>query len=200
MDLGKIREDILTFVRSSYPDMQVRVEPWSEDPSKIALFFIEKKFEPIYPLQRYHYLCHKIPKDYQDRELANTIWFELAPGESPEDLRYPDEELIEEITPDVMKCVIAAQILEALDDVMCPVDGDTPREKCHGDYRHTRPILLERRFTEDEFFDVFHVLMAQGGNCDCEILFNIAKGSRLATEYWSARAEGRKPVDSHRSG
>jgi hypothetical protein len=65
MDLGKIREDILNFVRSSYPDMQVRVEPWSEDPSRTALFFIEKKFELLYPLQRYHYLCNNIPQEYQ---------------------------------------------------------------------------------------------------------------------------------------
>jgi hypothetical protein len=29
--------------------------------------------------------------------------------------------------------------------------------------------------------------MAQGGYCDCEILFNVAGGSRFAAEYWSKR-------------
>jgi len=195
-DLKQLESDILEFVRDSYPDMQVRAEAWAEDPAKTALYFIESKFGLIYPAQRYHYLNHLIPADYQEKYLAGSIWFELAPGERPEDLLYPDEELIEEITPDVMKCVSAARIFEALDDEMCPSDGSALRAICWGDYRTSRPLLLARGFTEDELFEVFHVLMAQGGYCDCEILFNVAKESRFAAKYWRSRA-GSRAGDSH---
>jgi hypothetical protein len=177
--------------------MTIRVEPWAEDKTRTAIYFVDPKFARIYPLQRYHYLSHLIPAEYQERHLQNTVWFELAPGEKPEQLRYPDEELIAEIAPDVMKCVQAARVFEALDDLFCPKDPAQPRAQCHGDYRHTRPILLSRGFTEEELFDVFHVLMAKGGFCDCEILFNAAEGSRLAAEYWQARAEGRAAPDPH---
>jgi hypothetical protein len=197
MDHESLRSNILSFVRTSYPQMEVRVVPYPEDPSKTAIYFIEPKFALIYPAQRYHYLSHLIPADFKDRHLADTVWFELAPGESPEDLRYPDPDLIDEITPHVMKCVLASHAFEALDDILCPVPDCAPRQHCYGDYRHAKSILLSRGFTEDELFDVFHVLIAQGGNCDCEILFNVAETSRLAAQYWKARAEGRKPYDPH---
>jgi len=57
--------------------------------------------------------------------------------------------------------------------------------------------VLARRFQQDELFDVFHVLMAQGGYCDCEILLNAAESSRLKSEYWRARADQVTPYDPH---
>jgi hypothetical protein len=195
VDLRQLESDILAFVRDSYPDMQVRAEPWPEDPSRTALYFVDSRFALIYPAQRYHYLTHLIPADYQEKYMADSVWFELAPDEKPQDLQYPDEELIADVTPDVMKCVSATRFFEALDDEMCPPDGSAARAICWGDYRASRPILLGRGFTEEELFDLFHVLMAQGGYCDCEILFNVAKESRFAAEYWRARAEGRGSDD-----
>ena len=52
-------------------------------------------------------------------------------------------------------------------------------------------------FTQDELFDVFHVLMDKGGYCDCEILYNAAEESRLKAEYWRARAAELEPYDPH---
>jgi hypothetical protein len=153
--------------------MEIRVELWEQDRSRIAIYFTDPKFALIYPLQRYHYLTHLIPGPYQEAHLATSIWFELAPGEKPEDLRYPDEELIEDITADVMKCARAAKVFEALDDVLCPIEKSADRQSCYGDFRHAKKILLSRGFAEDELFDVFHVLMAKGGFCDCEILYNV---------------------------
>ncbi|HYM00833.1 MAG TPA: DUF2695 domain-containing protein, partial [Blastocatellia bacterium] len=194
----QIQADILGFARVSYPQMQVRVEPWAEDATKLALYFVEEKFASLYPAQRYHYLSHLIPQDYLEQHLADSIWFELAPGENPEDLHYPDEDLIAEITPDVMDCLAGTSFFEGLDDAFCPVEPEAARAACYGDYRGSRAVLEAEGFAEeDELFDIFHVLMAKGGYCDCEILYNVAKGSRLAGEYWRARAEGLKPYDPH---
>jgi hypothetical protein len=187
MDPALIAAEIRAFVAPSYPDMEVKVEPWSEDPTRLAIYFRAAKFALIYPQQRYHYLSHLIPPEYLETKLKSSVWFELAPGESPGDLEYPDEELIASISPDVMKCVNGARIFEALDDTMCPVDPSAPRAECWGDYRVAKPILLSRGFKADELFDVFHVLMAKGGYCDCEILYQVAPGSRLAREYWQKR-------------
>lgn len=193
----QIQTDLLRFVRSSYPEMEITVAPWDEDPSRLAVTFVEAKFSLLLPMQRYHYLAHLIPSDYQEAHLKETVWFELAPGERPEDLVYPDEALIEAITPDVMKVVSAARALDALDDALCPEDKTQERAACYGDFRNVREILLQRGFTEQELPDVFHVFMAQGGYCDCEILYNVASNSRLSAEYWQARADGRPPYDPH---
>lgn len=197
VNLQQLEADIRDFVRRAYPTIEVRVEPWRADPTRPAVYFTEAQFASLYPAQRYHYLRNLIPADYYERHLAETEWFELAPGERPEDLEYPDPEVIADITPDVMRCLFGARIFEALDDVLCPADESHPRRQCHGDYRHARTVLLARGFREDELFDVFHVLMARGGYCDCEILFNAVETSRLKAEYWRARGEGIEPKNPH---
>ena len=197
MNLQQLETDIRGFVRQAYPDIEVRVEPWAGDPRRPAVYFTEARFAPLYPAQRYHYLRQFIPEDYYLRHLADTEWFELAPGERPEDLDYPDAELIEDIAPDVMRVLLGSGVFQALDDALCPADPAAPRRPCHGDYRHARAMILARGFREDELFDVFHVLMARGGYCDCEILYNAAEESRLKAEYWRARAEEIEPYDPH---
>jgi len=132
--------------------------------------------------------------------LTDTIWYELAPGGKPEHLRYPDDVLTAAITADVMRCSAGARVLEALDDVMCPTEAGAERTGRHGDFRISREIFLARGFKPDDLFDVYHVLMAQGGCCDCEILYNVTESSRLKAEHWRARADDRHPPDPHAEG
>ena len=197
MDLHKLEEDIRGFVSADYPNIEIRDEAWADDPRHIAMYFVEEKFALLYPAQRYHYLRHLIPQSFYDQHLADTEWFELAPGEQPEDLEYADNELIDDITPDVMRVLRGAKVFDALDDALCPENAAVARKQCFGDYRNARSILLARGFKEKELFDVFHVLMALGGYCDCEILYNAVESSRLKAEYWRARAENIEPYDPH---
>ncbi|HEU0300882.1 MAG TPA: DUF2695 domain-containing protein [Longimicrobium sp.] len=184
------------FLDRAYPGIEIRAEPFADDPSRTALSFRHDLFAGLYPLQRYHYLVHHIPRDFFDRHLARTVWFELAPGESPEDLRYPDPELVEEIAPDVMRVLQGSGFLRALDLAFCPDPPALPA-RCHGDFRVSRALLLEHGFAPDDDFDVFHVLMARGAYCDCEILYNAMEDSRLKARYWEARAKGQLPPDPH---
>lgn len=197
LTLEQLVADLRRFITPSYPDIDIRAMPWERDSTRTAIYFTDPNFALIYPYQRWHYLTHLIPADYQKAHLDNSVWFELAPGEKPEDLQYPDEELINSITPDVMRCLNGARFFEMLDHAMCPEDPAAERATCWGDYRHSRPILVKSGFKEEEFFDVFHVLMRRGGFCDCEILYNVVERSRLKSEYWIARSQGRKPHDPH---
>ena len=93
--LAKIESDVREFVRASYPARIVHAKYWAKDTSRIALFFEDERFRGLYPRQRYHYLVHLIPRDYYDPFLANTVWFELTPGERLEDVKEnPNEELL----------------------------------------------------------------------------------------------------------
>jgi hypothetical protein len=56
-----------------------------------------------------------------------------------------------------------------------------------GDFRVAKSILATKGFFESEYFDVFSVLMAQGGYCDCEIFYNVAESSEFARRYWANR-------------
>lgn len=87
----------MRFTRAAYPGIAISVEPWKRDPTRLAISFVESKFTDLYPAQRYHQLVHLIPQDFSQEYLVNTVWFELAPGESADDLRYPDDQTIEKI-------------------------------------------------------------------------------------------------------
>jgi hypothetical protein len=196
----RLASDLRDMLQQAYPDIQVRAELWSENPTRTAIYFVESRFALLYPRQRYHYLSHLIPKEFYDRELTNTVWFELAPGESPHELDYPDEAMIEDITPAVMSCVTASGFFEALDEAFCPRVPSESAVQCHGDFRLSKQLLSAHGFKPDEFSDVLHVLMSQGGYCDCEILYNVAEQSRLRSEYWKARASGLEPQDPNAVG
>lgn len=191
--LAKIEFDIRGFVRASYPEMVVRAEYWAKDPSRIALFFIDERFRTLYPRQRYHYLVHLIPKDYYDSTLADTVWFELTPEERPEMVEDdPDEELIVSITRDVVGALQEKGFFAALDEMLCPKSSATKAQTCAGDFRYAKQALQLCGFEESEWSDVFHVLMAQGAFCDCEILCNAATESRLKTQRWQRRSHGER--------
>ena len=105
MSDSAVISELKGFLADSYPDISIKIEPWRDDPSRDAIFFEHEKFAVLYPMQRYHYLIHSIPEDFYVKHLSEAVWVELAPGESIEDLQYPDEELIESISPDVMRAL-----------------------------------------------------------------------------------------------
>jgi len=189
MRLSKIESDIRGFVRASYPEMIVRAEYWEQDPSRIALFFIDERFKGLYLRQRYHSLVHLIPRNYYDSILADTRWFELAPDERPEEIEDdPDEQFIESITADVMGVLQKKGFFAALDEVFLSEGDPVHPRTCFGDFRHAKQTLQLCGFEELDWSDVFHVLMGQGAFCDCEILYNAAVESRLKARYWKRRS------------
>jgi hypothetical protein len=173
---------LLCLLRERYSAIEVEITPWEKDPRRLAIRFIESSFAGLYQRQRHHQLMHLIPTELFERELSTSNWFELAPGERPEDLLPEDEELTKDIAP----AVLARQrVFEALDDLLCPAYEQAPREACARDFRHARRILEARGHDAEAQFDVFHVLMARGGFCDCEILTNVADASRFRERFWS---------------
>jgi hypothetical protein len=182
--LARIESDLRRFVHAAYPEMVVRAEYWSHAPSRIALFFIEPSFRDLYPGQRYHSLVHLIPEDYCRTNLVDSVWFELAPGEDPESIQYPDEELIAAIKPEVLKTLQAYGFFTALDELLYPNPAGSSRRECSGDFRHSKHVLEKCGIAQPDWSDVFHVLMDEGAFCDCEVLYNAAPESRLRAHYW----------------
>jgi hypothetical protein len=109
----------------------------------------------------------------------------------------PDRELIVSITPDVMKCLERSSFFDRLDDLLCPRDDSHHREDCCGDYKLSESILRTSGFEPSEFADIFAVLRAKGGFCDCEILYNASESNRLKAKYWRGRTERAEPRRSH---
>lgn len=182
--LATIESDLQCFLHPAYPEMVVRAERWSRDPSRIALYFIDERFRNLYPRQRYHYLVQLIPDDYYRAHLADSVWFELTPGEDPESIEPPDEDLIAAIKPDVLALLQRCGFFTKLDELLYPTDAGSRRQECSGDFHHSRLVLKTCGIPEPDWSDVFHVLMGEGAFCDCELLYNIAPESRLRADHW----------------
>jgi hypothetical protein len=101
-----------------------------------------------------------------------------------------DSDLINSITPDVMTCLRRSLFFERLDDLLFPKEDSHPREVCIGNYELSKRVLEASDFDSDDWQDIFNVLRAKGGCCDCEILYNVAESSRMKSEYWKSRGDG----------
>ncbi len=176
-----LEKELFEYIKVSYPNIEINVID-EEDESR-HLYFIEEKFALLFPMQRYHYLIHLIPNEFYNKHLSNTIWHELAPNENVEELDYHDEETIESIKSDVLG------IIEKKTDFIEQLDFQFSGQnyKCYGDFSHSKKILTNLTFTDEEQFDIFHVFMSEGGYCDCEILYNIFKNTNYSKKYWEKR-------------
>ena len=113
------------------------------------------------------------------------------------DLDISGSEQIASITPDVMTCLGNLGFFEKLDNLFCPTDTSRESQRCGGNYEVSKSILTSQGFSEADIEDVCAVLAAQGGCCDCEVLYNVAETSRLKTEYWRAQVEGAGTPNHH---
>lgn len=198
MNPNSIESELSELLKRRLADIRITVEASGQNGAGPTVTFVSSAFAGLYVSQRYHLLIHAIPALFVEKNLREFKWFELAPGESPEDLVYPDDESICEITDDVMDSLEGRNFFGALDDALYPSDLEMPARLCHGNFANAEAILIAKGFKESEHFDIFHVLMARGGYCDCEILYNAVETSRLKADYWKAQAAGGKAYDPHR--
>jgi hypothetical protein len=99
------------------------------------------------------------------------------------------DEFIKAISDDVMRSLTTRGFFEELDNRFRPKDDAVPRAVCDHSYTISESVLAERGFHAEDLDDIFDVLRAKGGVCDCEILYNAVEESRLKAEYWKARAK-----------
>ncbi len=175
------------FLAEHYPDMLIEVKTKGGSTGEREVWFVEEGFRDLYPMQRYHYLMHLIPEQFYKEELSGAIWHECAPGEDPNDLMFPDEDLVQNIASSVLGVLHNCSFFQRLDATMCTVAERYGAPQCEGDFAQAKKVLSECGRPEPDFFDIFHVLMGQGAYCDCEILCNVTETSEFRRRYWHER-------------
>ncbi len=108
-----------------------------------------------------------------------------------------DDELVNDITPDVLAVLGREKFFERLDDRFCPIDASQKRSLCQNSFEISTSVLHDIGFDSEEIRDVIEVLHANGACCDCEVLYNVAEESRLKSGYWKARAMNIEPYSPH---
>ena len=183
-----LASELTKYIAPRFEDIQVQVSSGGHRSRRLARFVTEG-FRNLYPLQRYHQLIHLVPEDFLNKHLKNTRWVELAPGESEEELKFPDDKLVKKISKNVLRVLTERGFFEQLDDTMLVEAQADGTAKCSGGFALSKDILHGSGFPETDYFDVFHVLMAKGAFCDCEILYNVAEESNLRKRYSIAHSK-----------
>jgi hypothetical protein len=65
-----------------------------------------------------------------------------------------DDNLINDIGDEVMRCLVAASFFGQLDDLLCSTDGERAVETCRRDFALTESILRRSGFDSDDAVDV----------------------------------------------
>lgn len=181
MTTTALQIQLYEFIKSAYPNIYIQVIDNSDN--QRSIYFIEEKFVPLYPKQRFHYLLHLIPENFYEENLKDAIWYELAPHENPGDLDYHDDETIEAIKDTILDVLQnKTNFIEALDNIFVE-----QKINCRGNFSYSKEILSQLDFSQEDQFDIFHVLMGEGAFCDCEILYNIFRDSKYANNYWTKK-------------
>ena len=99
-----------------------------------------------------------------------------------------DEELAQDIYPDIMRVLSHRQFFQKLESAVFP-DGDE-RRVCNHSYELTTALLVAEGFDEPEREDILSVFHHHGGCCDCEILYNVdEREDGRKAKYWRKRSE-----------
>lgn len=166
----KLQKAILKELQETFPNIDVSVTSWEEDPSRQAITFVDASFIKQYPLQRYRNLLRAFSEGFFEEHLQNTIWFELAPDEKKEDLDMPpDQETIERVKLGVLESLNEHRFFHALADIM----GSDPKKTCHNDFAYSKRLLMNMGLSESDQYIFLHVFLYMKANCDCEILTRV---------------------------
>jgi len=112
---------------------------------------------------------------------------EFALSDPPIDDQYDHEQFVSDIAPNVLGVLKKTRFFDLLDDRFCPADHSQEPVKCGHSFDVSKGILADSGMDEEDIQDVIDVFHSQGACCDCEVLYNVAKESRLRARYWKAR-------------
>ncbi len=99
-----------------------------------------------------------------------------------------DQELGDDIAPDVLRVLNNRRFFEALEIAVFP-GGDSGPRQCEHSFVRTEALLIRLGFSEDEREDILVVFKSHGGFCDCEVLYNVDdREDSPKSRYWRTKA------------
>ena len=162
----RIRKKLLEILEPHLPGIEVEVgqaKRWN----RLTLTFRHERFGPLLPEQRFRSVLQMIPTEFYEGELRGAVWFELAPGETQEDiLRARRSEDLADDEPAIAKRLFEVGFFAALETAL----GPGPVETCGGDFTEVAKVLTAQGVVEAEQHDACLVFIRQGAYCDCDVL------------------------------
>jgi hypothetical protein len=103
-------------------------------------------------------------------------------------LDQEEQDFVDEIATEVLEILNHLQFFQKLESRVFP-DGDSGARNCDHSYRHTESILQADNIPSKMQEFILIACKAQGGFCDCEILYNVDDREDCPrAQYWRAKS------------
>lgn len=175
-----IKQQLHTFLEPTFSGIDIDVAH-SPRWNRLALTLTHADFARWLPEQRFKKIVQRIPPDFFEEQLAGAVWFELAPGQTQDDLlqtRRSQDVAVDE--PKLARALFDKGFFDALKTAL----GESPIETCGGDFSETHQVLAKAGQAGDGLRDTCLMFILNQAYCDCEVL--LAAGPALAKRYDSS--------------
>ena len=170
-------EKLLEALEPHLPGIEVEVDR-SQRWQRMTVTFRHRKFAALLPEQRFRTVLQLLPAELYEKDLRGAVWFELAPGETPEDVTQARRSQdVAEAEPRIADRLRKVAFFEALSRAL----GESPIEACTGDFAVSRRVLSDNGIVGEQQRDACLVFIRQGAYCDCEVL--LTAGPALTRLY-----------------
>jgi hypothetical protein len=161
-----IRGQLLELLSPVFPGIEVSVEH-SQRFKRMVLTFVHPAFGRWLTEQRFRFVLQRIPPEFFEKHLRGAVWFELAPGETTEDvMKSPRSEDLADQSEAIQKRLEDQGFYGKLQKKM----GANPAGTCADDFAQVRAVLEKMGITGKEQTDACLVLIGRGAYCDCAVL------------------------------
>lgn len=179
-NFDNIKQQLHTFLKPAFGGIEIDV---SHSPrwDRLALTLTHADFARWLPEQRFKKIVQRIPPEFFEEHLAGAVWFELAPGQTQDDLlKARRSEDVADDEPKLARALFDKTFFDALKTAL----GESPIETCGGDFTETNQVLAKVGLDGDGQQDTCLMFILNQAYCDCEVL--LAAGPALAQRYDSS--------------
>ena len=169
-DFTKVQRQLETYLSEHLGDVKVQVgENIHYRGTNVVITCAQ--FAGWLPEQRFHHVVLAIPPDCYDRHLRRGIvWFELAPGETPQ--QYMGMPRSEDIAAEAPAIAVMLQ-KKGFAGRMLALLGPHPEDASTTHFAATRQVLAECKLTNAEIEKACLYLIAEGAYCDMQVLMDV---------------------------
>ncbi|MBN2560535.1 MAG: hypothetical protein JXQ75_06360 [Phycisphaerae bacterium] len=177
-DYRKIQVQLQAFLAERFGDVTVQIgDDIHYHGTNIVI--TSPAFEGLLPEQRFHHVVRAIPPDFYEQHLRGAgVWFELAPGETGQDLmKMPRSEDIAEQEADILEELRKIEFFKEIGAELAA----SPQDASIDDFPVSRRVMTRAGLGERDIRRACLFLIRHGGFCDAQVLADIVP--RFAQEH-----------------
>ncbi len=170
-DFQRVQQSLQNHLRERFEDAEVTIGE-NIHYKGVNVVVTSAAFKGLLAEQRFHHVGRAIPKDFYEEHLQRgVVWFELAPGETGQDLmKMPRSSDVKNKQDEIKRRLHKAKFFEKLQAKF----ASNRQSASVTDFSATRQLLKEAGLNEQEITDACLFLMLNTAYSDAQVLVDLS--------------------------